>query len=110
MATEGVLELIAVGFTAPTRKSHHKSEVWLNSLPPWDNPDIHVAIVEQASESFFFPIRFQEINANHVRPAYDSVVLGEKTAKGSLRGDKASRGRHPPGGVRRVLVVNSSRN
>ena len=81
ITTDGVRELVAVGFTSPTIRSHAKIPEWLDNLPSWDNPDVHDAAADMIGETFFHPIRYDEMDKNFIRPAYETVLLGEKTAQ-----------------------------
>ncbi len=87
ITTKGVEELIAVGFTAPTLKSLSNSEVWLNSVMPWDNAEVHKLAAEQV-KGMVHPPRYSEINKDHVLAAWDEVVLGNKDAKDVFSGIK----------------------
>ena len=80
ITTKGVEELIAVKFTAPTLKSLSTSDVWLNAIADWDNPEVHALAANQV-RGMIHPPRYSEINKDYVLAAYDEVVLGDKTAK-----------------------------
>ena len=80
ITTKGVEELIAVKFTAPTLKSLSNSDVWLNAVADWDNPEVH-AIAANQVRGMIHPPRYSEINKDYVLAAYDELVLGDKTAK-----------------------------
>lgn len=84
MTTEGIVEMYKVGFTAPTRKSHENLAVWLDSLAPWEDPEVHRTAVERYDRVFFHPVRYDEINADFVLPAVDGVMLGEETVQEAM--------------------------
>jgi ABC-type glycerol-3-phosphate transport system substrate-binding protein len=83
IGTEGVKVHIALGYSGPTRPSLWRSDIFKNSLKPWEDIEVYIHAFETLKNQFVMPVGYGEMNTLFTA-AYDEIVLGNKTAQQSM--------------------------
>ena len=83
IANEGVKVHVSLGFSGPTRKSLWRSDLFKNSLKPWEDIEAYVAAFASLKRQFTQPPGYNEMNKLFTS-AYDEIVLESKTAQQAM--------------------------
>ena len=83
IANEGVKVHVSLGFSGPTRKSLWRSDLFKNSLKPWEDIEAYISAFAGLKRQFTQPAGYQEMN-KLFGAAYDEIVLQNKSAQQAM--------------------------
>ena len=83
IGTEGVKVHVALGYSGPTRPSMWRSDIFKNSLKPWEDIEVYIHAFETLKRQFVQPVGYGEMNTLFTA-AYDEIVLQSKTAQEAM--------------------------